>query len=400
MDIDKVRAAFPMLGQSGGGRPIVYADNAATSLKPRAVNDAVSWYNTTSTSNIHRAKHYLSQEVSLAFEDARQAVARFLHCANEEVVFTPGTTAAINLVADGMVLQADDNVVGTVLEHHSNILPWSSRCKYRLAPLDAVGLPDIDHARRLIDKRTRLLAVSACSNVTGVFVPIERWIALAHEHGLPILIDAAQLIAHRPVDVTALDCDFLVFSGHKMCAPTGSGVLFGKASRLGALRVRNLGGGAVSLVNADGTFELRDLPWRFESGTPDIAAILGMKVAIDHLVALGMAEIEERNQALRYALLDALGDIPGIIGYHPPRETPAACIFSFREKTNTLPPDYLSRMLSDSYGIMARSGHQCAHPLHGVFGVSGTLRLSFQFYNTIAEIQECKAALDKLLQFV
>jgi cysteine desulfurase/selenocysteine lyase len=398
-DVKKIRQDFPLLTRWAAGGPIVYFDNAATSLKPRAVIEAVKRYMEYYTANIHRGNHTLAQEVSIAYEQVREKAARFLRCSSHEVIFVRGATEGINLVAAGMTLKEDENVVGTLLEHHSNILPWKSRCGYRAAPLLPTGLPDPAAASALIDEKTRLLAVTSCSNVTGGFVPVKPWAELARAHNLPLLIDAAQSAAHRRLDISEMDCDFLVLSGHKMCGPTGAGILYGKEERLLNLEPVFLGGGAVSLVRPDFTYELRELPWRFEAGTPDIAAVLGLGAAIDYVEEIGFDAIQEHMSKMHSALDDLFSSIKGICVLQPiDASIPRACTVSFTEASGTFPPDYLSRILSDTFGIMARSGHHCAHPLHDYFGVQGSLRVSLLFYNTLAEVSYLGDALRNILK--
>lgn len=399
MDKAEIREQLPVLRRRVAGRPLIYADNAATALKPDVVNQAVLDYYSRYTANTHRATHLLSQEASEAFERARQAIARFIGARDDEVIFTKSATDAVNLVAEGLDLAAGDNVVGSVLEHHSNILPWSSKCEYRAVALDPSGLPSLAAAEQRIDEHTRMVAITHCSNVTGVVVPVEEWVRLAHAKGVPILVDGAQSVAHSKIDVGALGCDFLVFSGHKLFGPTGVGVLYGKTERLEALRITRLGGGAVSRVRLDGSYTLREIPWRFESGTPPIASAIGLRAAVEWLEQLGMAEVHELGRALRQELLEQLASIPKIVAYHPPAEVEAVPMLSFRETSGKFPPDFLSRMLSDSFGIMARGGHHCAHPLHESFGVDGSLRISLQFYNTVDEISAIREALASLLRF-
>lgn len=398
-DVNKVRQNFPLLTRQAAGRPIVYFDNAATSLKPQKVVDAVTRYMMHSTANIHRGNHTLAQEASIAYENVREKAARFINGSSHEVIFVRGATEGINLVASGMNLQKDENVVGTLLEHHSNILPWKSRCGYRAAPLLPSGLPDMAAASCLIDEKTRLLAVTSCSNVTGVNVPVKPWAELAHRHNVPLLVDAAQSGAHHKLDVNEMDCDFLVLSGHKMCGPTGAGILYGKEKHLMNLNPVFLGGGTVSLVRPDYSYELRELPWRFEAGTPDIAAVLGLGAAIDYLEGLGFDAIEQHLSKLRTALDDLFSSIKGIRVFQTiDAVIPRACMVSFTEASGTFPPDYLSRILSDTFGIMARSGHHCAHPLHDYFGIQGSLRVSLLFYNTLEEVSYLGDALRKVLK--
>jgi cysteine desulfurase/selenocysteine lyase len=398
-DVNKVRQDFPLLTRQAAGRPIVYFDNAATSLKPQKVVDAVTRYMVHATANIHRGNHTLAQEASITYENVREQAARFINCSSHEVIFVRGATEGINLVAAGMNLQKDENVVGTLLEHHSNILPWKSRCGYRAAPLLPSGMPDPDAASSLIDEKTRLLAVTSCSNVTGIYVPIKPWAELAHRHNLPLLVDAAQSGAHHKLDVYEMDCDFLVLSGHKMCAPTGAGILYGKEKHLMNLNTVFLGGGMVSLVRPDYSYELRELPWRFEAGTPDIAAVLGLGAAIDYLEEIGFDAIERHMAQLRSALDELFSSLRGIRVLKAADTTvPRACIVSFAEASGTFPPDYLSRILSDTFGIMARSGHHCTHPLHDSFGVKGSLRVSLLFYNTLEEVSYLGNALRKVIK--
>ncbi|HTZ40050.1 MAG TPA: cysteine desulfurase [Syntrophales bacterium] len=396
-DVKRVRQDFPLLTRWAAGGPIIYFDNAATSLKPQRVIDAMTRYMVHYTANIHRGNHTLAQEASIAYEQVREKAARFLRCSSHEVIFVRGATEGINLVAAGMNLQKDENVVGTLLEHHSNILPWKSRCGYRAVPLLPSGLPDLDAASSLIDGKTRLLAITSCSNVTGVYVPVRPWAELAHRYNLPLLVDAAQSGAHRRLDVSEMDCDFLVLSGHKMCGPTGAGVLYGKERRLMDLEPVFLGGGTVTRVRPDYTYDLRDVPWRFEAGTPDIAAVLGFGAAIDYLEGIGFDAIERQMVTLRKALVELFESIDGIRVLHSlDPGTPRACIVSFTGSSGTFPPDYLSRILSDTFGIMARSGHHCAHPLHDTFGIEGSLRVSLLFYNTPEEISYLGGALKQI----
>jgi cysteine desulfurase/selenocysteine lyase len=394
-DVHRVRSDFPLLARNVANRPIVYFDNAATALKPRQVVAALRRHYEHSTSNIHRGRHLLSQEASNDFEAARERVARAIGASASEVVFVRGATEGVNLVADGMRLDPADNVVGTELEHHSNILPWRSRCEYKLSTLLPSGLPDVDSAARLIDDRTRALVVSHCSNVTGAYVPLEPWVALARAKRVPILVDAAQSAAHRALDVVAMDCDFMVLSGHKMCGPVGAGVLYGKSDRLEMLEPRMLGGGTVSIVRADGSYVLRELPWRLEAGTPDIAAVIALGAAFDYLSTVGRDAIERHLVELRRALERHVVSLPGF-KFLAPWSDVAAPIVSLVEESGTFPPDYLSRMLSDTYGIMTRSGHHCAHPLHERLGFNGSLRVSLQMYNTEEEVLYLRDALIRL----
>lgn len=394
-DLGFTRGDFPILSREVAGRPLVYFDNAATSLTPECVIEAVANYYRRHGGNIHRGKHLLSEEASDLYEASRRQAAGFIGSTVAEVVFVRGTTEAINLVAAGLQLQEGDNVVGTVLEHHSNILPYSSRCSYRAAGLLDNGLPDLEEARRLIDDRTRLVAVSHCSNVTGVVVPVKAWAAMAHSMGVPLLVDAAQSAGHLTLDVHDLDCDFLAFSGHKACGPTGAGVLFGKRAQLERLVPPALGGGAVSRVDPDYSHQLRTLPWRLEAGTPDIAAVIGLGAALSYLDRIGLDRIHRHNQRLCAALDKVVASLDGAVRLSPAPGVERVPIASFTLPVNTS-LDRLSRILSDSHGVMTRAGHHCAHPLHAYFDAEGSLRVSLQFYNTEEELERFAEAMRSL----
>ncbi len=396
-DLAAVRAEFPLLERQVAGRPIAYLDSAATALKPRPVIEAVTRYMTHSTANIHRGRHLLSQEASSAFEDARERVARWLGGVSRGVIFVRGATEAINLVAAGLRLGPGDNVIGSRLEHHSNILPWSMRAEYRAAPLDADGRPDLAAAEARIDANTRLIAISACSNVTGAVVELAPWVALARRHGLRVLVDAAQSGAHGPLALDALGADYVALSGHKMCGPSGAGVLYGQPEALEALDPPSLGGGTVAMVRPDFSYVLRELPWRLEAGTPDIAAVIGLGAAVGWLEAIGRDAIAARLEELRLALDDALADVEGIERFGA-RTGLRAPIEPFVETSGTFPADFLTRMLSDSFGLMLRAGHHCAHPLHDALGVAGTARASLHIYNGEDELERLADALRSIVR--
>jgi cysteine desulfurase/selenocysteine lyase len=392
----QIRADFPWLAAHARGR--IAADNAATSLKPRVVIDAVSRYSSEYSGNVHRGDHELSERASAAYEASRQTIARFIGARRAELVFVRGTTEAINLVAAGIGLHPHDNVVATLLEHHSNTLPWRARCQLRLAPLDEQGLPDVHAAAALIDERTRLVAVTSCSNVTGVRVPIRAWADMAHRHGVPLLVDAAQSLAHERIDVVELDCDYLAASGHKALGPTGAGLLYGKRERLEQLAPLNYGGGAVGRVDIDGSFELRDVPWRFEAGTPDIAAVIGLGAAVEYLDGLGMAAIAEHEATLCAALDQHVASIAELEPIMVARNLARAPIVCVRPRDASLRAEVLARMLADRFGVLTRAGHHCAHPLHEALGFGATLRISLALYNTVSEVEAIAEALRTALR--
>jgi cysteine desulfurase/selenocysteine lyase len=263
------------------------------------------------------------------------------------------------------------------------------------------GLPDLAAAEALIDAKTRLVTVTMCSNVTGVVVDTKPWADMAHRHGVPLLVDAAQSGGHLEIDVQKMDCDFLVISGHKMFGPTGSGILYGKRARLESLRPPTLGGGTVNRVHADYSFDLRDLPWRLEAGTPDIAAVIGLAAAVEYIEALGEEQIETRTQQLTNVLATQIDGLPGVRTCSPAPGVRRTSLISFSLESDVLSPDYIARLLSDSYGIMVRGGHHCAHPLHAHLGIkTGTLRASLQVYNTEEEIEYFCQAFSSVLGMV
>ncbi|MFZ6179201.1 aminotransferase class V-fold PLP-dependent enzyme [Nannocystis pusilla] len=395
-DVDRLRDDFPLLQRSSEHAPIVYLDNAATTLKPRPVIEAVRGYLADYSGNVHRGQHALADRATEAYEDSRRRVARFLGARASEVVFVRGTTEAIGLVAGGLGLQPGDNVVVSALEHHSNLLPWRTRCDVRVVPLDAAGLPSLAAAEAAIDGRTRLLAVTACSNVTGVYVAVQDWAALAHRHGLPLLVDAAQLAAHRGIDVQGLQCDYLALSGHKLFAPPGSGVLYGTQAALERLAPANLGGGCVKHVGLDLDYELREVPWRLEAGTPDIAAAIGLGAAVEYLADIGLDAIEDHEDALRELLDAEVATLPGLHD-HSPAATRAPML-TVTAKDGALGSEYVARVLSDTFGVMTRAGHHCAHPLHAALGLPATLRASLAFYNTEADVLRLRDGLRALLR--
>ncbi|MDC0668141.1 aminotransferase class V-fold PLP-dependent enzyme [Nannocystis radixulma] len=395
-DVAGLRDEFPLLQAGSGQAPIVYLDNAATSLKPRAVIEAVRGYLADYSGNVHRGQNALADRASQAYEDSRRSVARFLGARASEVVFVRGATEAVNLVAGGLALAPDDNVVVSLLEHHSNSLPWRARCQVRVVPLAPSGLPDLAAAEAAIDARTRLVAITACSNVTGVYVPMQAWSALAHRHGLPLLVDAAQLAAHRGIDVQSLQCDYLALSGHKLFGPPGSGVLYGTRAALERLTPLNLGGGCVTHVGLDLDYELRELPWRLEAGTPDIAAVIGLGAAVEFIEDIGIDAIALHEEHLRDVLDAEIAAMPELHNHSP--SDARAPILTVTARDPAIGSEYIARVLSDTFGIMTRAGHHCAHPLHAALGLPATLRASLAFYNTEDELLRLRDALRALLR--
>jgi cysteine desulfurase/selenocysteine lyase len=388
-DVDAVRRDFPVLAREVNGRPLCYLDNAASSQHPRAVIDAISSYYETSHANVHRGVHRLSQEATDLFEGARETLRGFVNArSTREIVFVRGTTEAINLVAQSYArprLGPGDEILISWLEHHANIVPWQMVCeqtgaKLRVIPITRQGEVDFDAFLGLIGERTRLLALSHVSNALGTVVPVERYVREARRRGIPVLLDGAQAVPHLPVDVQALDCDFYCWSGHKMCGPTGIGVLYGRESLLEAMPPWQGGGDMILAVGFDRTV-YNALPWKFEAGTPHIAGAIGLAAAVRYLQALGLERIAAAEHELLEYATRRLGEIPGlgIVGTAPEK----AAVVSFT--LERVHPHDLGTIL-DHDGVAIRTGHHCAMPVMEFFGVPATARASFAFYNTRAEV--------------
>ena len=399
LDVASVRADFPILDEAIHGRQLVYLDNAATTQKPRKVIDRISHYYAHENANVHRGVHLLSERATDVYEEARRTVARFLNAADpREIIFVRGTTEAINLVAQtyGRVhIGAGDEVVITAMEHHSNIVPWQLLCEERGARLRVVPITDegelrLDEYERLFSKRTRLVALVHVSNALGTVNPIGEIVRLAHAHGVPVLVDGAQAVAHMPVDVQALGCDFFVFSGHKIFGPTGIGALYGKAALLDAMPPWQGGGDMISSVTFERTL-YNALPYKFEAGTPDIAGAVGLAAALDYVTGVGL----DRIGAYEHALLDygtkALSVIPGLRLTGTAREK--ASILSF--VLDGVHPHDIGTIL-DRDGVAIRTGHHCCQPLMDRLGVPATARASLGVYNTREDIDALVGAVDKV----
>lgn len=389
LDINHIRHDFPILSEKIYGKPLVYLDNAATTQKPQCVLDKIVEMYATQNANIHRGVHYLSQQATLAHEAARQTIATFIgaHDVNE-IVFTRGTTESINLLATVFTerfCQPDDEIVITQMEHHSNIVPWQMaaerhRLRLRIAPIDERGDLRLDELEKLLNNRTRLVAVAHVSNVLGTINPVKRIIEMAHAHGAKVLVDGAQAVAHLPVDVTDLDADFYAFSGHKIYGPTGIGVLYGKADLLDALPPYQGGGEMIQNVTfAQTTYN--ELPYKFEAGTPDFVGSVALAEALNYMDSIGRSAIfAYEDDLLRYAE-KRLREIPNmrIFGTSDAKSS----VISFL--VGHVHP-YDLGMLLDKTGVAVRTGHHCAQPLIDLLGIPGTVRASFALYNTTDEI--------------
>ncbi|MDE6417985.1 MAG: cysteine desulfurase [Duncaniella sp.] len=389
LDIDAIRAEFPILSRELYGRPMTYLDNTATSQTPRRVVDIITDGYTRSKANVHRGVHTLSQEATKAQEDARRRVASWIGAeSHEEVIFTRGTTEALNLVASsfgGMVLGEGDELILTVMEHHANIVPWQllrSRLGFtiKVVPIDGEGRLDLDAYRALFNERTRLVSVCHASNVLGTVNPVKEMIAEAHAHGVPVVVDGAQAAPHIKIDVRDLDADFYAFSAHKMYGPTGIGVLYGKRGHLEKMPPYQGGGEMIEHVSFGHT-TFAELPFKFEAGTPDFVGIPAIAGAIDFMDGIGIDAIAEHEHVLlRHATDRLVAEVPGlrIFGTAPEK----CAIISFLIGDHH---PYDVGMLLDKLGIEVRTGHHCAQPLMEYLGIEGTVRASFAVYNTIEE---------------
>ncbi len=401
-DVATLRQDFPVLDQTVNGHDLVYFDNAATAQKPQAVINTMRDYYQQDNANVHRGIHALSERASYAYEQARIAVQAFINArAAEEVIFTKGTTEAINLVAQSygrQVVQSGDEIIISQMEHHANIVPWQVLCqqtgaKLRVVPLLATGDLDMAALESLLSSQTRLLAITHISNVTGAINPVKQIIDMAHAHQVPVLIDGAQSIVHGRIDVQALDCDFFAFSAHKLYGPTGIGVLYGKEALLEAMPPYQYGGNMIEHVTLAKT-TYAALPAKFEAGTPHIAGAIGLHAAIHYLNQLDLSAALAHEQALLSAVLAKIKGIDGITVLAQP--VSQAPLFAF--VMEDIHAHDLAHIL-DQYGIAVRTGHHCAMPLMDYLGVSSTVRASFAFYNTQAEVDRFIEALKHAQQF-
>ena len=389
LDVARIRDDFPILKQQVCGRPLVYLDNAATSQKPRQVIEAISRFYSEDYSNIHRGVHTLSQRSTQSYEAVRTKVQRFIHAAEDrEIIFVRGATEGINLVAFGYLrprLQAGDEIVISGMEHHSNIVPWQILCEEKSARLRVIPINDdgeviFEEYEKLLNSRTRLVAVTHVSNALGTINPIRRMVEVAHRQQIPVLVDGAQAIPHLPVDVQALGCDFYTFSGHKLYGPTGIGVLYGKASLLESMSPFQGGGDMIASVTFEKT-TYNKIPHKFEAGTPDIAGVIGLGAAIDYVQAIGIAAIGAYEEELLAYATREVSKIAGVRVLGSAKEKASVLSFTLEG----VHPHDIGTIL-DQQGIAIRAGHHCAQPVMDRFQVPATARASFAFYNTKKEV--------------
>lgn len=395
-DIDKVRADFPALSMHVYGKPLVYLDNAASAQKPRQVIERMKTAYETEYANVHRGLHYLANAATDAFEGARESVRRFLNApSSDQIIFTRSATEAINLVASSFGLNGigeGDEIILSLMEHHSNIVPWHFHRERKGAvikwvPVDDDGAFDLEAFKKLLSPRTKIVAITHMSNVLGTITPIREIIKLAHAHNIPVLVDGSQGAVHLPVDVQALDADFYVFTGHKVYGPTGIGVLYGKADRLKALPPFNGGGEMISTVTQEGV-TYNDPPHRFEAGTPPIVQAIGLGAAVDYMMALGSDVIMQQENLLRDYAMQRLSELNSLRIFGTCKDKGAIVSFEMKDAHA-----HDVATVIDRQGVAVRAGTHCAQPLLARFGVTSTCRASFAFYNTKEEIDHLVAAL-------
>jgi cysteine desulfurase/selenocysteine lyase len=402
-DVRRIRRDFPILRQKIHGKPLVYLDNAATTQKPQAVLDAIAHFYDTDCSNIHRGIHTLSQRATDAYEAARSKVQHFVNAANPgEIIFVRGTTEGVNLVAQTYGRKhvgAGDEIVVTAMEHHSNIVPWQVLCqekhaRLRVAPINDAGELLMDEFEKLLNPKTRLVAVGHVSNALGTINPVRQIAELAHRHDVPVLVDGAQAVPHLPIDVQALGCDFYAFSGHKVYGPTGIGVLYGREDLLEHMPPYQGGGEMISTVTFERAF-YKEPPFRFEAGTPNVAGAIGLGAAIDYVTQLDRVVMAQYEDELLAYGTKVLSSVPGLRLIGTAREKTGVLSFEM----DTIHPHDIGTIL-DREGVAIRTGHHCAQPLMERLRVPATARASLAFYNTQAEIDALVAGLHTVREFL
>ena len=400
-DVARIREDFPILKQTVNGKPLVYLDNAATSQKPQVVIDALARYYSTENANVHRGVHTLSQLATDDYEAARSKVRRFINAEDDrEIIFVRGTTEGINLVAQSFGRQnikEGDEIVISAMEHHSNIVPWQILCeesgaKLRVIPINDAGELLLDEYEKLLNQRTKLVSILHVSNALGTIIPVKKIVEIAHAQGVPVLLDGAQAAPHCPVDVRDLDCDFYVFSGHKLYGPTGIGVLYGKAERLEAMPPYQGGGEMIKSVTFEKTI-YNILPHKFEAGTPNIAGSIGLGAAIDYVTDLGLDRIGAYERSLLEYGTELLSGLSNVRMIGTAKEKSGILSFVM----DGVHPHDIGTIL-DAEGVAVRTGHHCAQPVMERFGVSATARASLAFYNTKEEIDALIKGIDRVVE--
>lgn len=403
IDIEKIRADFPLLSRKVNGKPLVYFDNGATAQKPKQVIEALDHYYRFENANIHRGVHTLSREITITYENARTTIQKHLNAAHaHEIIFTKGTTDSINLVASSFAkkfISKGDEIIVSVMEHHSNILPWQQVCEEKGAVLKAIPINNageliMDEYYKLLSDKTKIVAIAHVSNTLGTINPVKDIIAAAHARNIPVLLDGAQAVPHMAVDVQHLDCDFYCFSAHKVFGPTGVGILYGKEKWLNAMPPYQVGGGTIKTVSIEKT-EYAELPLKFEAGTPDISGGIGMAAAINYINEIGLGAIAAyEHRLLEYATneIQKIKEVK-IIGTAKEK----AGVLSFA--VDGVHPFDIGTIL-DQLGIAVRTGHHCTQPLVAFYCIPGTVRVSFAFYNTKEEIDVFIKGLEKAISML
>ena len=403
LDVYKIRQQFPILNRKVKGKPLIYFDNAATSQKPQVVIDAITNYYSHYNANVHRGIHTLAEEATMAMEKTRDAAQNFINAASrEQIVFTRGTTEGINLVAytwGRQNIKAGDEIIISTIEHHSNIVPWQMLCEEKKAvlkviPVDKNGELRLDEYKKLLSVRTKLVSIGHASNALGTINPVKEIIEAAHKNGAVVLVDGAQSVVHLDIDVQEMDCDFFVFSSHKLYGPTGIGILYGKKELLESMPPFMGGGEMIKEVTFEKTI-YNDLPYKFEAGTPNIADTIALKTALDFVEQTGKEKIRKHEEELLVYATKKLEEIPGlkIIG----KAKDKVSVISF--VVDGLHPQDIGILL-DNRGIAVRTGHHCAQPCMDFFGIPGTVRASFAMYNTKEEIDELIVGLQKAIKLL
>lgn len=403
LDVESIRKDFPILSQKIYGKPLVYLDNAATSQKPQVVIDALVNYYSTYNANIHRGVHYLSQSASAAYDAVRGKVQQFIHAKSErEIVFVRGTTEAVNLVASTYGrknIQAGDEIIVSAMEHHSNIVPWQMLCEEKKSVLKVIPMNDagellMDEFDKLLSAKTKFISIVHTSNSLGTTNPVKEIIRKAHAYNVPVMIDGAQAVAHTVIDVEDLDCDFFAFSGHKMCGPTGVGALYGKTELLESMPPYQGGGDMISSVSFEKT-TYNEIPYRFEAGTQNIADVIALGTTIDYLHSLDRKQTEAYEMELMHYASEKLAAIDGVRLIGTARDKASVVSFII-EGVNAMD----AGMYLDTLGIAVRTGHHCTEPVMDRLKISGTIRASFLFYNTMQEVDALVEGVKKAVKFL
>lgn len=397
-DLSKLREDFPVLSRRRNGKPLIYFDNAATSLKPRQVIDAVRNYYENYSANVHRGVYSLSQEATDLYEEARAEIARFIGCKQSELIFVKNATEGINLVAYGIKWRPGDEIVSSIMEHHSNMIPWQIVSKKLGLKLSYAGITpsgriDLEDLGEKISKNTRLVAVCHVSNVLGTMNDVKKIARIAHGHGALLLVDAAQSVPHMPINVKDLECDLLVFSGHKLLGPTGIGCLYIREGIEEELDPPFGGGEMIAHVELDG-YRLNEMPWRFEPGTPNIAGAIGLAAAVRYLKAIGLDVVREHEKKLTARALEILEELDAVEIYGPrdPEERCGIVSFNLRGVSG----DLVAALLDEFGNIAVRSGFHCAQPLHKILRIESSVRASFYLYNTMDELEVFRETMNRI----